>query len=203
MKQLLVLGAVASIAISVSVTAKTLQAPVEEEQRMESISEQVTGKIVGVNVVDYGGGKLMLPVVQSDSEMCVSIVNSMNAIVENPSKAKDYDYQIAVHCDETTIEKHTFKDKEYSSTKSKGFQHSFLIELDKGIVMHSVKYTSGDIKIWPSELYEDFLVQNDKEVKVEVEALNRREVRRAARLSQFEEPSSEGYTPSDKPLSTN
>ena len=157
MRSLFVLGAVASLAFSASLIAKDEQ---PEQPRMESLEEQVKGDVVGVNSVEYGGGVLILPIIGFENEICISIVNNMNAMVDNPSKAEDYNYQIAVHCDEVEPRTRMIGDTEVTTDYSKGFERLYLIELDQGIVMHSAKYSSGILKVWPSKLYDDFMVQN-------------------------------------------
>jgi len=164
-----------------------------EDPRMDVVTTQLTGKLSGINKVSYGGGTVHLPVVKSDDTICVSIINSMAVLVENPTKASDYSYQIAVHCDEIEAAPivrngKTIKDRQGKPiirSKSKGFAGSYVIELDKGIKMHSVKFTSGTLKIWPKAMYEDWLVENDKEVKVALVEFDKYEKRRNDALAEL------------------
>tara|TARA_R110001583_G_scaffold161109_1_gene313007 strand:- start:822 stop:1361 length:540 start_codon:yes stop_codon:yes gene_type:complete len=173
--------------ISASVLANSQPEGGLEVQRMDTIAEQIKGSVVGVNSVKYGGGELLLPVIQSDSEICVSLINSMHAYVEAPLSKEDYSTQIAVHCDELVDRESEISGKTNTSKVSKGFKQTYLIELDNGVVMHSVRYTSGTIKIWPTQMYDDFLLHNDKKIKSEMESNIQRDQRRESKTLHTEE----------------
>lgn len=187
MKCLIAFGVASSMLISASVLANSQPEGGLEVQRMDTIAEQIKGSVVGVNSVKYGGGELLLPVIQSDSEICVSLINSMHAYVEAPLSKEDYSTQIAVHCDELVDRESEISGKTNTSKVSKGFKQTYLIELDNGVVMHSVRYTSGTIKIWPTQMYDDFLLHNDKKIKSEMESNIQRDQRRESKTLHTEE----------------
>jgi len=174
------------LSASIQVHAKSDVAPPDYESRMDFIEQQVDGKLVGLNIVEYGGGKLYLPVIKTDSEMCVSVINTMHAKVTEPKKESDYEYQLALHCDEFAEEPIEFKGepvkdkdgKPRTRFTSKGFEQAYLIELENGVAMHSVKYKSGTLKVWPKDMYDDWMKQNDKDVSVYKERTERTNARR-------------------------
>jgi hypothetical protein len=184
----------ATIVLSASFTVNAKSPPPpEEELRIKPLDAQLTGELIGLNVVEYGAGELYLPVIKSEKEICTSIISTMHALTEKPEKASDYDYQVAVHCDEFINEKveingypvKNAEGEQVTRAKSKGFGRSYLIELENGVRMHSVKFTSGTLKVWPKEMYLSWMDKNSEDVLERLEnkkkAMERREAKRQER----------------------